>query len=219
MSYYWGIDRMVYPGDTIMGNWKQNSNLKFTIYYLAPGPARDDMSWMGVNARPALAAMGWGFLPIYLGQQKEHTSRHTKEQAEIDALQAISEAQAEGFPSGTYIYFDVEAGDEYTSDYLVYLTNWCGYLKARSSYKPGIYCSYKRANQIENMISAMGGRVYCYRIGTYTGNSGIDPAPSPTDCSVDFATTWQLEQEVSKTFGDYTLKVDMNSSIYQDPSR
>lgn len=218
MSYYWGMDTMVYPGKKIMLDWKQNSDLKFTGYYLAPGPHRKDASWMGVNARQELAAMGWGFVPIYLGQQLQDTSKHTQAQAEKDAQQAVDEAQAEGFPSETYIYFDVEAGDEYTADYISYLTSWCRYLKTHSSYKPGIYCSYKRAGQIKNMISEMGGRVYCWRL-SYKGNSGIDPAPCPADCTVDYASIWQLEQNVFKTFGSHTLKVDMNSSLYQDPSK
>lgn len=120
----------------------------------------------------------------------------------------------------TRIYFDVEQGGVLSSEYVLYVTNWCGYLKNLSSYIPSVYCSYSdTADQFKNMVSGMGGRIYCYRIGTYTGNSGVDPAPNPANCSVAYASTWQLEQEVSKTFGDYTLVVDMNSSIYQDPSR
>lgn len=223
MGYYWGMDRLVYPGTTVMSNWKANSNLQFTGYYLAPAPARPTSTWMGVNARPALAAMGWGFIPLYVGHQAnrtDHIGKFTTEQAEIDAREAIADAQAKGFPAGTYIYFDVEQGGTLSSEYILYVMNWCGYLKNLSSYIPSVYCSYKdTADQFKNMVSGMGGRIYCFRIGTYTGNSGVDSAPNPADCSVDYASIWQLEQDVTKTFGDYTLVVDMNSSLYKDPSR
>lgn len=146
------------------------------IYRLLSGScaARPTSTWMGVNARPALTAMGWRFILIYVGHQAnrpDHQGMFTR------------------------IYFDVEQGGVLSSEYVLYVTNWCGYLKNLSSYIPSVYCSYSdTADQFKNMVNGMGGRIYCYRIGTYTGNSGVDPAPNPANCSVAYASTWQLEQ-------------------------
>jgi len=63
-----GFDVSAYPGDTTMKNFIGNgAPFSFAGFYLAPAPCHFDTSWM--TKRPFLAGLGYGFLPIYVGQQ------------------------------------------------------------------------------------------------------------------------------------------------------
>jgi Domain of unknown function (DUF1906) len=62
-----GFDTGIYPGDGAMRAWvRPNSPYHWAGYYLA-APCHRDTSWVG--KRDSLAAMGWGFAVLYVGQQ------------------------------------------------------------------------------------------------------------------------------------------------------
>lgn len=62
-----GFDIAVYPGDATMSAWAHGSSpYEWAGYYL-PAPCHRDVTWSGTRAR--LAALGWGFTVIYVGQQ------------------------------------------------------------------------------------------------------------------------------------------------------
>lgn len=63
-----------------------------------------------MSKRAALAEQGWGFAPIYVGQQTG-SMKLTAEQGELDAQNAVTLAQRAGFSTGTYIYLDIQEID------------------------------------------------------------------------------------------------------------
>lgn len=221
MANYWGIDISLYPGDSAMQSWKNNSSYVYTGFYLAPTPYHPDTGWM--TKRATLMNQVWVFLPIYLGRQAD-SSNLTAAQGTADAQNAISLANSAGFNNSTfntYIYLDIEQGGTLSSKYITYITAWVTAINNSAHYWPGIYCSYSStAQQIYNAISGISSatRYWIYNVN-YSGTPGSGSAPNPTGCGVNFATTWQLKQNISQTHGGTTLTIDANSSIYQDPSQ
>ena len=70
-----GFDRSGFPGEAVMQKLRNTTNMRFCGYYLAPAPSHSDTSWMGELG--FLQDLGFGILPIYVGEQVEgQGSRH-----------------------------------------------------------------------------------------------------------------------------------------------
>lgn len=62
-----GFDISLYPGDATMAAWAHGGSPYEWVGYYLPAPCHRDVTWSGTRAR--LAALGWGFTVIYVGQQ------------------------------------------------------------------------------------------------------------------------------------------------------
>jgi hypothetical protein len=62
-----GFDTSIYPGDAAMRAWRAPGSPYAWVGYYLPAPCHRDASWTG--RRAALAADGWGFAVLYVGQQ------------------------------------------------------------------------------------------------------------------------------------------------------
>ncbi|MDF2519694.1 MAG: pSRTUE45c [Clostridia bacterium] len=210
------MDVLQYPGDEVMQDWWSNSPLYYTGFYLAPAPYQSYTGWM--NKRETLVNQGWGFLPLYVGRQSD-SSYLTAEQGKIDAQDAATLASNAGFPSLSYIYLDIEQGGIISSKFIDYIKAWVSEINTNTSYWSGIYCSYSdTADQIKTAIGSTTCRFWVFNLN-YTGTPGSGTAPDPTNSGVSFATTWQLEQNISKTYGSNTRTIDVDTSSLIDPSK
>jgi hypothetical protein len=104
-----GIDTSVYPGDAAMTAWSHASPYRWVCYYLK-APCHPNASWHA--RRRFLEGLGWGFAVVYVGQQAPGVSpcprnAMTGLKGDSDGLDAISQANREGFPASTWIYLDV----------------------------------------------------------------------------------------------------------------
>ncbi len=100
-SFFAGFDRLDYPGDTFMKTLYDETNLCWCGFYLAPAPSQGKgTSWM--TKRSYLEQIGWGFAPLYLGQQTSGAGSHTvtAAQGKIDAQDAAKLAATAGFDTG-----------------------------------------------------------------------------------------------------------------------
>src|ERR1017187_9251756 len=99
-----GFDRLAYPGDTVMKNVINETNLRWCGFYLAPAPSQGNTSWMA--KRSFLTGLGWGLAPIYVGQQSDGLGSHTVTAAQgtLDAQDTAKLAKSAGFPSGSIIF-------------------------------------------------------------------------------------------------------------------
>jgi len=100
MPFFVGFDCLTYPGIDEMTWLKANTNLGWCGFYLAPAPSHSDSSWRG--SRSDLVALGWGLLPIYVGQQTTGPGSHSVSGAQgtLDGGDAAALAAAAGFPNG-----------------------------------------------------------------------------------------------------------------------
>src|SRR4026208_1682065 len=102
-----GMDVDRYPGKERMQNLINNTNLRWTGFYLTPAPSQGHaLGWMDLStnfsARDELMEMAWGLAPIYVGQQDPASGANlshmvTLDQGAHDAENAIDLARSAGF--------------------------------------------------------------------------------------------------------------------------
>jgi len=217
-----GFDTSLYPGDSQMDTWKRTSPYVFAGYYLK-SPCHPDASWMGHRAQ--LVGVGWNLLPIYVGQQVAGVSRCTKSDltataGAADALDAGAKLTSEGFPSGSYVYLDVERSDSFPAGLADYISAWVSTITA-GGIGPGIYCHLHNANDVRAaVLAALPSTVLPPRFWIVGGvTSQFNLATSrPADVGVPFADVWQCPASVSRTFGGDTINIDEDVSQLSDPA-
>jgi glycoside hydrolase-like protein len=138
-----------------------------------------------------------------------------------DADDAIARAAAEGFPTGSVIYLDVERVQAVSASLVQYVRDWVGRVLQEGRYIPGLYCH--RAN-----VADLSGALTSPWIGAGRADTpplwvtATDPSftldQQPRGSGVPTATVWQGRLDVSESWGGTTLRVDQNVSSTRGPS-
>jgi hypothetical protein len=219
-----GFDSLAYPGDQVMAWLRQKTNLVFVGFYLAPAPSRADSRWM--DRRGVLAGQDWGFAPIYVGQQEPGApGSHilTPGQGEVDARDASTLMNRAGFPSGSYVYIDLETGGPATPATFSYVQAWAKALTDQGTYKPGVYCSYTTAPSVKPAVGT-DARFWVFHL---TGPApGPDyppefPTKDPGGSGFAAAVGWQYAQNkvVELDGGPVgSVRIDLDTATVADPS-
>jgi hypothetical protein len=174
-----GFDRSAYPGDAVMQSLWSSTPLAFVAPYLAPAPSHGNAAWMA--AMPALRAMGWGFAPVYVGQQSPGgPGSHilTDAQGKADAQQAAALGAMAGFATGSVLYLDIEIGGNLPTSHLTYVKSWVKEVQDNTDYWAGVYCSFSHTAAQVN--------AECGEIPTWVFHP-IDSGPSTVDLSAEVA--------------------------------
>ncbi|MEU5261358.1 glycoside hydrolase domain-containing protein [Amycolatopsis sp. NPDC021455] len=209
------------------------TNLYWTGYYLTPAPSQGHpLGWMGT--RPRLADMGWGFAPVYVGQQDPaagtgNSTILTSAQGGIDAENAVALASGEGFGTGSAVFLDVEIGGPVSQANLDYIGAWLeGVFSA--GYTGGVYGN--AASRVTDQVRALDSRALLWGIGLgrYSAPAATTPPypePDPAGCGFADASLWQLLQgsvlrdangtALKDDFGA-PLTIDLDSALSRDPS-
>lgn len=238
-----GFDLSLYPGDSAMQAWRSPASPYRWVGYYLPAPCHRDASWAGTRER--LAAMGWGFGVIYVGQQAwEGTPEPaadsagtpagpiicsrtllTAERGRADGADAIAKAAADGFPRGTVIYLDLERMSTIPEGMRDYYRAWTATLLSDGRYKPGAYVHGINVEEVDRDMRA----VYA-GAGVMMGEdaAGVplwiaqpDPAFTTVMAPVDVhrrAWIWQGRINADETWGGVTLRVDANVADRPSPS-
>jgi hypothetical protein len=229
---YPGFDKDVYPGNSDMLTWWNDSPFFFTGFYLGKTTYHTDDSWM--SARATLTSQGWGFCVIYVGQQLGGTLTST--QGTDDAIDAYNLAVKADFPAGTIIFLDIETGGTLSDDFLTYILYWVYGIQGTFHYNPGIYCNSSSASQIAG-YEGLGDIVSFWCV-----NVNCDPSPGctvpstnlePSSCGYSDSLVWQYAQspkpagiscggytdgECERTYGGVSIDVDLDTSTSYNPS-
>lgn len=225
-----GFDRSAYPGDAVMQSLWEATSMAYVGVYLAPAPSHADVAWVGKV--PLLREMGWGFLPVYVGQQAlGGPGSHTliPEQGVRDAREAAVLAATARFPRGSVIYIEIEQGGLLSGAFLDYVAEWVDEVDGNTDYWAGVYCSFvDTAAQVTAQVGAIPAWVFRVRDG---GPSTVDLAqeqpPDPAESGFPSAVAWQYRLSLSGAIdltwvddaGSHTLhQVDLDSSQLPDPS-
>lgn len=144
----------------------------------------------------------------------------TTEQGTADAIDAVTKTAAEGFPTGTVIFLDIEHMDVIPASMEAYYRAWVQQVLADGRFHPGVYVDKANAESIHAGIEraytdmkASGSAVYW--ITTSTGFS-IDA--SPHDVGFPWASVWQGIYEVSQTWNAATINIDVDVATTSSPS-
>jgi len=211
-----GLDTDQFPGLDAMARLYGATNLGWCGFYLAPAPSHRDTGWMA--RRAALKAQGWGFAPVFLGQEVTGPGSHnvTAEQGAIDGVTASSLMAKAGFPSDSYVYLDLEAPNPETA----YLVAWA---KGLQGFRPGVYCSHLIADRVAKLLGDAGfphARIWAYKVttGEYGPFDGTTmPTDDPGQSGYPQAYIWQQIDNARLTaFGG--LPADLDTALSTDPS-
>jgi len=219
-----GFDSLAYPGDVVMAWLKANTNLRFVGFYLAPAPSRPSSAWM--SRRGVLAQQGWGFAPVYVGQQEgggpgQHNL--SSAQGDVDGRDASQLMQAAGFPTDSVVYLDCETGGAASPATTAYFSAWVDALTSVGQYRAGVYCSHTTAASLLGVRPNVS--VWTFNlsgIGVGPGYPPNLPANDPSGSGVEVATIWQHSQNLAVALHGgpvAQLKVDLDCASVPDPSQ
>jgi hypothetical protein len=223
MAGFAGFDTSIYPGDSIMEWLKANSNLAWCGYYLAPAPSHGDTSWMG--KREHLSDLGWGFAPLYLGEQVHGQGvrgsfNPSPEKGTADGEDAAEMMANEGFDPGSCVYLDLENGPPLQEVQRSYVSNWCDAVQ-QAGFTPGVYCSHGMAQAVQQLRPDC--RIWAFKI--LLSPAPVPPLsqlpnPDPSGSGFPGAFVYQLDQNrtIKVLPTQIPLKVDLDSALVQDPS-
>lgn len=211
-----GFDVSQYPTDEVMTALITTTNLCFTGYYLAPAPSHHDTGWMGKRAW--LEGQGWGFAPVYVGQQVTGPGSHivTQTQGTIDGEQAAALMAQEGFPAGSTVFLDIENGPPMNAAQEAYIAAWADAVVS-GGYVAGVYCSHLLAARIATL--AFGLRIWVFEVSAIGGTASFPfPTPPMADSGYPDAVCWQRADNVAITCQGHSLTVDLDVANVKDPS-
>jgi hypothetical protein len=132
-----GMDRNVYPGDTLLGGL--HKSFAYTGYWLNAPPGATTNTWTGKRA--LLRERGFGFMLIWNGRlNKDLQGKDSMSLGRDDAAVAVDSAEREGFPKGALIFLDQEEGGRLLAPQLSYILGFVDGVR-RAGWRAGVYCS------------------------------------------------------------------------------
>jgi len=212
-----GIDSIECPSEADLALLMEETNLEWIGFYLSPTSTHIYPGWMtGSQSRlyQILKNMGWGVVPIYMGQNysleqklpggssdptkgEEIKGRIlTAKQGYADGKDAALLAMKAGFPKLTNIYLDIEQGPGlwvYHGEVPI-ITYFKAWVRAifESGYWPGCYCNPAIAGDL--VMAAPQTRIWATRpsLGTHKTFDDPCPTPEPSQSGYAAATVWQF---------------------------
>ena len=214
-----GFDRSDYPGKAAMAWLRANTNLRWCGFYLAPAPSHQDMSWM--DAADA-DFDGWGFLPIYVGQEVVGPGAHRTSAAQgvDDGAGACLLMLNGGFDKGAVVYLDLENGMPFTAAQHDYVAAWCDAV-VKGGFAPGVYCSFQFAGQVK--VLRPNAKIWVFHVPTTDNHrvGGLAFATPPLTASgFPHADVWQRDDQAIITCPVLSggLVCDLSVATSADPS-
>jgi hypothetical protein len=139
----------------------------------------------------------------------------------VDAEDAVAKTAAEGFPTGTVVFLDVEYMDKVPKAMQDYYVAWTQRVLADGRYRPGFYAHTHNAARIYADVRS----VYA-AAGVTTdppfwiaGSHDFSPDQSaPSDVGHAFAAAWQGILDRAVSHGGITLPIDVSVAAVSSPS-
>jgi hypothetical protein len=230
---YLDFDTSEYPGDGAMQTWREHAGYDWVGYYLQ-APCHKDASWSG--KRDTLEAMGWGMAVVYVGQQtwgktpraNSRTARGatcaanlvSSTQGRVDANDAIARTMAEGFPSGTAIFLDLEHMNSVPNAMRDYYLAWTERLLDDGRYRPAYYAHNANAQTIYADVRALLDRREIAADPPFwiAGGSNFGRDRAPQEVGHEFADVWQGVLDTWEKHATVRLPIDVNVAAVPSPS-
>ena len=219
MGVFLGFDRSQYPGDDVMQLLRTQAQVSWTGFYLAPAPSHSNSGWM--QKRSFLEGLGFGFAPVYVGQQQPPgPGSHilTAAQGKVDGVNATQLAQQAGFPAASVLYLDIETGPPAQPPFFEYYKAWVQSV-IDNGFSPGVYCSHLLAAQFIAKDSRAVPWVFQLKFSNGHNFTSSLPTPDPSQSSFTSAKLLQYAQNCKLTLGATNVNpVDLDTSLTPDPS-
>lgn len=237
-----GFDRNGYPGDAALP--ALHATFAYTGYWLNNPPGTTRNSWQG--HRSTLVQAGFGFLVLFNGRLDSQLQRgDAAALGTRDGAAAVNAAHAEGFPTGTLIFLDMEEGGRMLPEQAAYLFAWAAAVR-QSEMRPGVYCSGQPVNEGHGVTITTAADIRArqpFPIALWVAQDACPPAPGCTphappvgQSGTSDAVVWQFAQsprrpEITRACAaSYArdgnchvsaapgLNIDLNTATTADPS-
>jgi hypothetical protein len=142
-------------------------------------------------------------------------------QGRLEADDAIARTRAEGFPTGTVIFLDLERMERVPKVMRDYYSAWTRRVLDEGSFRPGYYAHTHNAELIYADIKAIFESRGLTRDPPFwiAGNSrAFDVSKKPHEVGHSFAGVWQGLLDVWRTHNGVRLPVDVNVAAVPSPS-
>ena len=244
-----GFDVSAYPGDAAMSAWKYPASPYYWSGYYIPAPCHRDTTWSGKYHTLTNMGWGtlaiyvgqqdWTQIPqsIAVLDRAQPTDLLTPmteystafvtcsasllsaDQGRAEALDAVAKLRADGFPTRSTVYLDVEYVSSVTPALVSYIQGWVAAIVAEGSYRPGIYMAKSNAAAIHTAAVGTTGAVDAADPAFWlTSSVGFNPTRQPTDVGLSYAAVWQGAYDVAQSYGGVSLTVDQDVAAKRSPS-
>ena len=234
-----GFDTFRYPGEATLRAWKAAGAPYEWVGFYLPAPCHRDASWSGT--RETIRDLGFGTAVIYVGQQTwgrdpRPTSPAARRAARlghtcnadfvhggrgaVEGNDAVARTAAEGFPTGTVVFLDVERMERMPELMRAYYRAWARRLLADGRFRPGVYVHAHNAATVHADFAeeyAAAGLEGTPPVWVASGR-GFTPDKRPADVGHAFAGVWQGVLDVVQEHGGVRLPIDVNVAAVPDPS-
>jgi|SRR5579871_807447 len=213
---YFGFDRNDYPGDDALPALRKS--FSFAGYWLGPPPGEKRSSWLG--KRELLKSQGFGFLLLYLAPDSDKIKNNAaaRQKGIADAQSAARLATAEGFPTDSVIFLDIEEGGRLPASYHVYLAAFAEEL-TRQGFRTGVYASAMPVDEGQGVFITTAADIAAHNsqllIWAYNDacppSPGCNPAPQalqPAQSGFASSAVWQYAQSPRRK--EFTAKCPAN---------
>jgi hypothetical protein len=134
-----------------------------------------------------------------------------------DAADAVAKMRADGFPSGSTIFLDVERVTVFSQPFLDYYRAWMGGVSRDGRYTPGVYVTRANAAALHQLQMSRGSAAAAAPPFWIASAGAIDSTSKPTDVGFDFARIWQGAFDVTQTYNGVSLRIDVNVATKPNP--
>lgn len=131
-----------------------------------------------------------------------------------DGRAAATAAAAEGFPTGTAIFLDVERVDSVSSALAEYVAGWTEAVLADGRFDPALYAHGENADALVAVMEAAGAAPRLWVAST----GGFGLRRGPTESGFPRASIWQGLLDTTESWGGVSLWIDANVADSADPS-
>jgi hypothetical protein len=137
-----------------------------------------------------------------------------------EADDAIAKAMAEGFPTGTVVFLNIERMNRVPQAMRDYYRAWTARMLANGRYRPGFYAHKFNAQIVYDDVKAEYERAGVRSEPPFwiAGGSGFSPEREPHEVGHAFAKVWQGVLDVVEEWKGFKLPLDVNVARVPSPS-
>lgn len=168
----------------------------------------------------ALADLAPGSAPIEATSPSCSSSLLTIPEGTSEATDAADKMAANGYPTGSVVYLDVEYVRTVSPQLLAYYRAWLTGILADGRYRAGVYMAKTNAQILHDAavdVYKTAGRADT-PIFWIAGSNGFTTSSDPTDIGLSYASLWQGLFDVSRFYGGWSLTIDLDVASSADPS-
>lgn len=144
----------------------------------------------------------------------------TSDQGSLEGSDAATRAAGAGVPNGSAIFLDIEYVTSVSPALLSYMSSWISAVLSDGRFRPGIYCAKANAAALYGAATAAYAAAQRHDSPPVwiASSAGFTITSAPDAVGLSYATVWQGLFDVSQSYANVTLTVDVDVANSPSPS-